>query len=390
MAQRLITLLLEDTVGVELKERKMFILITVIFTAFLIFCSILRFKVLSKYGIYDIDLRIFSESLQTTLNGQGFFFNEWEWEHWRAWSHFGTHNSPILFLLLPIYALIPNQYTLIVLQDLMVPLSALALFKFSRHILQNEKKALIISIAFLLNPITHGIVRYDFRPDVLAMPFMFLFAYYMARNDTKKSLLAVLFIISVKEDAGLFLIAYSMFELLSKRGFAVRTWIEEKRAVSFALLGLSWILISIFLIIPHFNTGHRYVYFMLYKPELSGRVFIFAVALAKLTVLFLSVAFVPLRRPAYWLPLVFLWSENAFANRLEQAMIGFQYDYQLLPMTFIVLVYALKEYESINPKRLLLTSIITALIFSPIVGVINAYPITLGISVWKYMQLFWG
>ena len=390
MAQRFITLLAGHTAVVELEERKMFILVTVIFTVFLIFYSILRFKVLLKQGIYDIDLRIFSESLQTTLNGQGFFFNKWEWEHWRAWSHFGTHNSPILFLLLLIYALIPNQYTLIVLQDLMVPLSALALFKFGRHILQNEKKALMISIAFLLNPITHGIFRYDFRPDVLAMPFMFLFAYYMIKNDTKKSILAALLILSVKEDAGLFLIAYSMFELLSKRGFAVRTWIEEKKAVSFALLGLSWILISIFLIIPHFNTGHRYVYFMLYKPELSGRVFIFTVALAKLAVLFLSVALAPLRRSAYWFPLVFLWSENAFANRLEQAMIGFQYDYQLLPMTFILLVHALKEHESITPKSVLVASIIAMLFFSPVFGVVDAYPVTLGVPLWKYLKILWG
>jgi uncharacterized membrane protein len=265
----------------------------------------------------------------------------------------------------------------------------MVLFKFAEYMLNDEKKALMVSVAFLMNPLTHGIVRYDFRPDVLAMPFMFLFAYYMARNDTKKSLLAALFIISVKEDAGLFLIAYSMFEILSKRGFAVRTWIKEKRAVSFALLGLSWILISIFLIIPHFNAGHRYIYFMLYKPEVDGRAFIFAVALAKLTVLFLSVAFVPLRRPAYWLPLIFLWSENALANRLEQAAIGFQYDYQLLPMTFIVLVYALRE-ESIKPRKLLVAATIAMLFFSPIFEVVDAYPITLGVSVWKYLKILWG
>ena len=372
------------------KEHRMFVLITFIFTLFLMLFSALRFETLSKYGIHDIDLQIFSESLQTTLTGQGFFFNEWEWQHWRAWSHFGTHNSPILFLLLLPYALVPSQYTLILLQDLMVTISAIVLFKFAGYILNDEKKALIVSVAFLMNPITHGIVRYDFRPDVLAMPFMFLFAYCVARNDTKKSLLAALFVVSVKEDAGLFLIAYSMFEILSKRGFAIRTWLEEKRAVGFALLGLSWILISIFLIIPHFNTSHRYIYFILYKPEMGKRAFIFAVALAKLVVLFLSVAFVPLRRPAYWLPLVFLWSENAFSSRLEQAAIGFQYDYQLLPMAFIVLVYALKEYGSANPKKLLLFSFISALIFSPMVGVIDAYPVTLGISFWKYIKLFWG
>ena len=370
-----------------MKEGQKLLLITVVFTGILIVYSFSRIIVLNHIGIHDIDLKIFSQSLNTTVHGKGFFFNEWEWQHWKAWSHFGTHNSPILFLLLPIYALFPSPYTLVLLQDLVVPLSVLTLFKFSKYVLKDEKKAVIISVAFLLNPITHGIVRYEFRPEVIAVPLMFLFAYYIAKNETKKSLLVAILILSVKEDAGLFLIAYSIFEILSKKGFNVRTWLEERRALGFAILGLSWILLSVFVIIPHFNMSHRYVYFMLYTPTGNNRLFVFAIALAKLTILFFSVAFIPLKRPAYWIPLLFLWSENAFSSRLEQAMIGFQYDYQLLPMAFIVTVYALSEYESINPKKLLATSIITMLLFSPIFGIVGAYPITIGFSIWTYLKI---
>lgn len=370
-----------------MKEGQKLLLITVVFTGILIVYSFSRIIVLNHIGIHDIDLKIFSQSLNITVHGKGFFFNEWEWQHWKAWSHFGTHNSPILFLLLPIYALFPLPYTLVLLQDLVVPLSVLALFKFSKYVLKDEKKAVIISVAFLLNPITHGIVRYEFRPEVIAVPLMFLFAYYIAKNETKKSLLVAILILSVKEDAGLFLIAYSIFEILSKKGFNVRTWLEERRALGFAILGLSWILLSVFVIIPHFNMSHRYVYFMLYTPTGNNRLFVFAIALAKLTILFFSIAFIPLKRPAYWIPLLFLWSENAFSSRLEQAMIGFQYDYQLLPMAFIVTVYALSEYESINPKKLLATSIITMLLFSPIFGIVGAYPITIGFSIWTYLKI---
>ncbi|ASJ00855.1 DUF2079 domain-containing protein [Thermococcus gorgonarius] len=366
-------------------ERK-FALISSLMTALLVAYTLVRAEVYGVFHVKDIDLVIFEESLKTTLSGEGFFFNHWEWNHWRAWSHFGTHNSPILFLLLPVYALFPSEYTLMILQDLMVPLSAFALFSFARKVLGDEEKALAVSIAFLLNPLTHAIVRYDFRPDVLAVPFMFLFASYAAEGKTKKQLLAALLILSVKEDAGLFLVAYSIFEVLSKHGFNVKGWLGEKKVIGFALLGLVWIAVSIFLVIPNFNESHEYFYFMLYQPG-GDRGIILLVALAKLTVLMLSLAFLPLKKPAYWLPLAFLWSENAFAKRLEQAAIGFQYDYQLLPMAFIVLVYALRENDTPRTTHLLVASLLSMLLFSPSFGLIDAYPLTIGHSLWEYLRL---
>ncbi|MBO8175805.1 MAG: DUF2079 domain-containing protein [Thermococcus sp.] len=317
--------------------------------------------VLRVHGSYDNDLKVFSESLETTINGEGLFFNEIEWKAHGAWNHFGTHNSPILFLLLPVYAIWQEPLLLNVLQILFVGFGALPLFKLAREVLKDERKAFIISISYLLNPITHGIVRHDFHPCVLGVPFMFLFAYYVAKNETKRALIAALLVLSVKEDAGLFLIAYAMFEVLRKHGFRIELWFKERQAVMWALLGTAWFLISIFIVIPHFNVAHKYPYFALYEGDKSKT---FAFASLKLAVFMISLALLPLRDFAYFAPIAALWLENALANRPLQGAIGWQHDYMMLPMGFIVLVYALKERD-FNLKALIRLNFILMLLFSP-------------------------
>nr|WP_240911688.1 DUF2079 domain-containing protein [Thermococcus sp. LS1] len=337
----------------------------------------------------DIDLFIFAESFRTTLQGEGFFFNTNEWQTFGAWSHFGVHNSPILILLLPIYALFPSYYTLIILQDLIVPISAIILFKFATEVLDDGKKALVVSVVFLMNPLLHGTIRYTFHPSVFGIPFMLLFAYYMARNELKKAFIAALFVLSVREDAGLFLIAYALFDVLRKHECNIKGWFDERHVINFAMLGLGWMAVSVFLVIPYFNIAHKYPFFGRYEIT-EVTLVIFEISLAKLIVLLLSVAFVPLRRYAYWIPIILLWLENAIANKIQQAMIGFHYDYMVLPMTFIVLVYALKEDETVNLRRLVFSAMISMLLFSPMFRVINTEPVSLGTSLWEYMAILWG
>ena len=365
-----------------MEERRLFIIalgFAILFASY----SIARAYVLSTTDNYDIDLVIFSESLRTTIQGH-FFFNEWEWKTWGAWSHFGVHNSPILFLLLPTYLLYPSMYTLLVIQAFAVAFASIILFKLAQEVLNDEKKAFIVSFAYLLNPLTHGLIRYGFHPSVLGVPFMFLFAYFMEKGELKKAAIASILVLSAKEDAGLFLIAYALFMVLRKHGFKIRDWWSEKTALGFAALGAIWIVVSVFVVIPQFNIYHAYPYFQLYRTSASRYLII---ALAKLFITFFSVAFVPIK-PKYSIPVIFLWLENAFSMRISQAVIGFHYDYMMLPMLFIVLIYALKEQ---NTKiELLLSSAVISLLFSPLFGLRDFFPIVVVDRFSTILKILWG
>lgn len=385
MAQRFITLGYENFEGWDMEEWRKLIIITLMFAILFTSYSIIRAEAWYKlHGDYGYDLEVFSESLDSTLSGRSFFFNMKEWQEFGAWSHFGAHNSPILFLLLPVYALYPSVYSLLVIQALAVAFASIILFELAREVLNDERKAFTVSLAYLLNPLTHGLIRYEFHPCVLGVPFMFLFAYYMARENIKKAFIAALFVLSVKEDAGLFLIAYAIFEVLKKHGFKVKEWFSERRAIGFGVLGAVWILTSIFVVIPQFNIHGVYPYFGLYQTTSAGY---FIIALVKLFVAFLSVAFIPVR-PRYSLPVVLLWLENAFSTRLSQVIIGFQYDYIMVPMLFIVLIYALREQRT-TIKLLLASSTLTTLLFSPLWSPFDLFPIVALDRFWVLLKIIW-
>ena len=287
-------------------------------------------------------------------------------------------------MLLPVYALYPSVYSLLVIQAIAVASASIILFGLARGVLNDKRKAFIVSLAYLLNPLSHGLIRYEFHPAVLGVPFMFLFAYFMEKGELKKAAIASILVLSVKEDAGLFLIAYALFIVLQKRGSKIRDWWREKAALGFAALGAVWIVVSVLVIIPSFNVHHSYPYFQLYQTSNKY----LTIALTKLFVAFLSVAFIPIR-PKYSLPVVILWLENALALRLSQAVIGFQYDYMMLPMLFIVLVYALKETRQ-KTSLLIALATLTTLMFSPMLSVaritIRGVPIAVSDRFWIMLE----
>jgi len=375
-----------------MKPRRLFVILLLFSTTFsLLFSmySILRAEVWYRcYGNYGYDLSVFSESLNSTLNGRGFLFNTREWQDHGAWSHFGTHNSPILFLLLLPYAVHPSVHTLLIIQALAVSLAALVLFEFSREVLKSEKSALAILAAYLFNPLTHGVIAYEFHPCVLGVPFMFLYAYFMERGELRKATLAALLILSVKEDAGLFLIAYSVMRVLQKWEFKIRGWFRDKVAVSFAALGLVWILFSVFIVIPHFNLLHRYPYFAdAYSFPWTSRTRVFSVATLKLLIALMSTGFV--MKPKYLPPLLLLWMENSLSTRFTQATIGYQYDYMFLPLLFIVVTYSGRDWNQTTLlKILIVSSVISMFLFSPIFGLLNACPASCSVRIWTLISLF--
>lgn len=60
------------------------------------------------FTLGDVDIAIVWQRLAYTLRDESFFYNTIE-----AIGHFGVHNSLVLFLLLPLYAIWPDQWAII-------------------------------------------------------------------------------------------------------------------------------------------------------------------------------------------------------------------------------------------------------------------------------------
>ncbi|WP_297506644.1 DUF2079 domain-containing protein [Thermococcus sp.] len=352
-----------------------------IYTILISIYSVLRHYMYLTAGY---DLGIFMQSLWTTVHGEGFFFNTAEWQDVGTYSHFGVHNSPILFILLPIYRLLPRAEVLLVLQSIAVAAGALTLFRLARLML-DEKRAFYISLMYLLNPLVQGLNFFDFHPVTIAVPFIFLLPYYIERKLYLRAILVAFLVLSVKEDSGLILISIALMYVFREYGLKLlvnpRRWRntvgEEKFILLLLVMGVLWIAISIFLVIPHFNGG-RYPYFSDDTlRRYGGKVYPDKIAVYSLAAL-LSTAFLPLLNPKLFSASLFLWLELFLSNCPTMLIIGTQYPYMLAPMLFIISVYNLRYLNEEKPrfrfnlKALVTVSLVSMLLFSPEFHLIDA------------------
>jgi len=155
------------------------------------------------------DLAVFVQVMWNTLDGR-IMINNLE----DVPNTLGVHFSPILFLLVPFYALWKSPYALLIIQSLALALGAWPLFELSKKILKDANWALIISIAYLLYPALHWSNIYDFHPVTFLVPLLLTAFYYLEIERWLLSTLLFTLASATREDsilvvafAGLFILA---------------------------------------------------------------------------------------------------------------------------------------------------------------------------------------
>ena len=118
------------------------------------------FMVMRRHQAYSVgewDTGIFAQSFWTAAFASLPFYNTYE-----GHSHFAYHNSPILFLLLPLYRLVPTVETLLVAQTVAIALGAIPVFLLARDRV-GPRTGLVLGALWLLNFPLHGVNWHDFH-----------------------------------------------------------------------------------------------------------------------------------------------------------------------------------------------------------------------------------
>ena len=352
----------------------------------------LQLNIYYTFRSLGTDLGIFMQALWNTIHGNGIFYNNIEWQlHHGVRTHFGVHNSPVLFLLLPAYYLAPKAQTLFFLQTTAIGLSAYPLYMLARRVLKNQKVAVLLVALYLFNPALHGINLYDFHAVPFAMPFIFLTAYFIEEKNWKAAFISSVLILSVKEDAGLAVLSLAMFYLLKDANLlspdTYRALLspspQQKILLLLGLTALLWILMSIKVVIPHFAPA-GYEYTGLYRNACLN--YLFRKLLFFLLVN-ISMGMLALLKPKHFLLLTALpWMELLASCRWEMFVIGTHYPYMILPLSFIAIIYTLRE---IQPEAFLKITgiaitlgIVSSLLLTPALPALSLQP---GLPV-----VFWG
>jgi len=178
--------------GVSLIERRAEATLLVLITAYIMVFSGFTIFMYYAFKTYAWDLGIFVQALWTTVNRGQFFYYTIELSVNPRGSFFGAHFSPILFLVLPIYAVFQSPLTLLVLQSVVLALGAVPLYFIAKKHLGDRLSAVCLAAVYLTYPAVQCVNCFDFHTEAF-IPLFFLMAFYYI--DQKKWLKGLLFVV---------------------------------------------------------------------------------------------------------------------------------------------------------------------------------------------------
>lgn len=131
-----------------------------------------------------------------------------------ALSHFAVHVSPIYYLLLPFYWIMPIPATLQVLQAAVLASAVIPLWLLGRH--HNLKPWIRAGLCalLLLYPAYAGGTSYDIHENAFLTPLILWLLYGMDRRNGPITAVAALLTLMVKEDAAVYVAVVALFLLL--------------------------------------------------------------------------------------------------------------------------------------------------------------------------------
>ncbi|MBR5537208.1 MAG: DUF2079 domain-containing protein [Clostridia bacterium] len=129
-------------------------------------------------------------------------------------SHFRVHMSPIYYLMLPFYCLVPRPETLQVLQAAVMASAVLPLWKLGRlHGLSGFQRMLLCAL-LLLAPAFAGGAAYDLHENCFLTPLILWLLYGIDSKNTAVTAVAALLTLCVKEDAAVYVAVIALYLML--------------------------------------------------------------------------------------------------------------------------------------------------------------------------------
>ena len=160
----------------------------------------------------------------------------------RAMSHFAVHVSPIYYLMLPFYFLVPRPETLQLLQAAVLASAVIPLWKLGKHHGLHPGLRTALCVLMLLYPAHAGGAGYDLHENCFLTPLILWLLYGIDKKDIPLTAISAVLILMVKEDAPVYVAIIALYLLL--RAFLHKDkW--GKLAGGVLMLGaIAWFLIA--------------------------------------------------------------------------------------------------------------------------------------------------
>lgn len=336
----------------ELKGKLIYLLIII---SFLVFASLAYLKHESLHSTGD--LAAFTQIMWNTIHGKLFLFTV---ENGTEVNYMGNHMSPILILFAPVFAIFPDPLTLLFLQSFFICLGALPIYWLAKDRLNSTFAGLTFAVSYLLHPAINYQNLSDFHLDPVAMTFLIFTFYYLQRNNYKRFLVFLALALVSKENVPLIGAMFGFYIFFKHKNKLLGSLV--------ALSSISFFILSIGILIPHFGVGHyiyidRYSYLgsnfyeiiqtTLFQPMLVVRNVFTLQKLVYFVTIFLPTMFLSLLSPSSLLIALPVFAQNLLSDYYPQYSILYQYTATIIPFTYISAIYALEKiaYQDMKIKK---------------------------------------
>lgn len=131
-----------------------------------------------------------------------------------ALSHFAVHVSPIYYLLLPFYCIVPTPATLQVLQAAVLASAVIPMWMLGKHHGLSPLMRMLLCFLLLLYPAYAGGTSYDIHENAFLTPLILWLFYGMDRKNSLITAVFALLTLMVKEDAAVYVAVIALYLLL--------------------------------------------------------------------------------------------------------------------------------------------------------------------------------
>jgi len=334
----------------------------------LVLCAACHAK-LNAYGYDDFDLAHHTQTLRNILHGSlecsvlGIPF-------------LGNHMVLILYLIAPLYVLLPSPLLLLYLQSALLGAGAWGVYLLARRGVPGVWAA-ALALLYLVYPPLLYMNLFEFHPVALSACFLIYTLHFYVRQRVGPFLLMLMLATSCQENIGLIAAAFGICALLSRRS---ARWVLVPM-----VSGTVFFVLSVGIVMPELNQdtiqfrrlyGHigdslpEVFVNLLRHPIASLRASWHPSKLVFVNLLLAPVGYLSLLSPATFVPLLPVLAQRLLSTRTSEASILYHYQAEFIPFIFAAAAVGMQRILNWRSRiaKPLLTSI---MVLFPVIALLT-------------------
>ncbi len=292
-------------------------------------------------------------------------------------SHFGVHFSPIFYLFLPGYWIFRSPLYLFYLQAAVIAAGVFAVYLIAGKLGLSGKMTLALELIYIFYPCLLNGTFYDFHENKFLTTIILFLFYFIISKKTILTFVFSLLLLSVKEDAAIYLICIALFVMIYRKEVLkgvgmlamaiVYFFIANKVVASVGTEGVMMDRLSDYFINGEKTYGSVFKTIFYDMGYLIKQVFK-AEKLPFVLWMFAPVMFMPFmtKKVSALILLLPILPINIMQSWIYQSDVDYQYTYGIAALIIMSSIFVILNLKAEKRRLLVMTAVILCLVMSTV------------------------